>query len=299
MKQFKFQTSDWLMMVAVLIWGVNFPLIKISLRELPPMPFNGIRLLLASAVLVVWLLLTGGNLRVRREHIIKIILLAIAGYTLYQTLFIQGLHFTTASNAAVIFGIAPICMALFSAAFKHEKIRPTAWFGILLGFTGVYITIAGKSGGFSFSLEHLKGDLFILSGVILWSFYTVASRSMLRIYSSLKFTTLTMSIGSLLFFPFTIKELAVLPYGDISFQAWLWMAFSGIMALSVGLIIWFYSVQKVGSSQTAVYGNLPPVLAVISAWLILSEAMPFSLIAGGAVVFLGIFFTLKGREPVK
>lgn len=296
MKANKFQPTDWLMLVVALIWGINFALIKIALREIPPMPFNGIRLLLASSILVIWLLITEGNLAVQREHIFKIILLAVSGYSIYQYIFILGINFTTASNTAVIFGIAPISMALFSWFAKHEEIKPIAWVGILLGFVGVYITIAGKSGGFSFSLKNLKGDFLILAAVLLWAHYTVAAKPLLKIYSPLKFTALTMSIGSLLFFPFSIKELIALPYSAISFKAWFCLGFSGLMALSVSLIIWFYSVRRVGSTQTAVYGNLPTVFAVIFAWLLLSESISFSLIIGGAVILLGIVFTRMGRE---
>lgn len=284
------------MLLVVLIWGVNFSLIKISLREIPPIPFNGMRLLLASAVLVVWLLIKEGNLWVKKEHLLKIVLLSISGYTIYQYLFILGIHLTSASNTGVLFGLAPIAMALISVLLKQETIKPIAWVGILLGFTGVYITVAGKSGGFRFSFETLKGDLLILTAVLIWSHYSVAAKPLLKYYSPLKFTTLTMTIGSILFFPFTIGELKRLPYSAISFEAWFFLVFSGVFALSVGLIIWFFSVRKVGNSQTAIYGNLPPVLAVVFAWLILSESIALSLIIGAAVIFLGIVLTLKGRE---
>jgi drug/metabolite transporter (DMT)-like permease len=74
------------------------------------------------------------------------------------------------------------------------------------------------------------------------------------------------------------------------------MAFSGIGALSIGLIAWFYSVQKIGNSQTAVYSNLPPAVAIIFAWLLLSEPISPSIILGAAIILLGITFTRKGRE---
>ena len=260
------------------------------------MPFNGIRLLMASAVLVVWLLIKEGNLWVKKEHLLKIILLSISGYTIYQYLFILGIHLTSASNTAVLFGLAPIAMALFSVVLNREAVKPIAWIGILLGFVGVYITVAGKAGGYRFSFETLKGDFLILTAVLIWSHYSVSAKPLLKFYSPLKFTTLTMTIGSVLFFPFTIGELKRLPYSAISFEAWFFLVFSGVMALSVSLIIWFYSVRKVGNTQTAIYGNLPPVLAVVFAWLILSESIALSLIAGAAVIFLGIIFTRKGRD---
>jgi drug/metabolite transporter (DMT)-like permease len=298
MKRKPLQLSDWLMLIIALIWGANFSLIKISLREILPMPYNGIRLLLASAVLVIWLLLTEGNLKIQKKHLLKILLLSISGYTVYQYVFITGIYLTTASNTAVIFGAVPILIALFSKFLKYERIKPIAWLGILLGFAGVYIIISGKSGGLSLTSKTLKGDLLILAAVILWAHYSVAAKPLLKFYSPLKFTTLTMTIGSLLFFPFTVKELLVLPYAAISFEAWFWLAFSGVMALSVGLITWFYSVYKVGSSQTGIYANLPPVFAVVFAWLILSEAISLSLLSGASIIFLGIFFTWKGRESV-
>ena len=296
MKRFKLQLSDGLMILAVVIWGLNFSLIKISLKEIPPMPFNGIRLLLTSLVLLLWFLKVEGNFKVEKAHLPKIILLAISGHTIYQYIFISGINLTTASNTAVIFGLAPILISLFSSFSKHEKLNRFGWMGILLGFAGVYLIISGKSGGFTLSSQTLKGDLIILAAVILWAHYSVSAKPLLRIYSPLKFTTLTMTIGALLFFPFSLGQLKSLPFPEISFKAWLCLAYSGIMALSVGLIIWFFSVQRVGNSQTAVYANLPVVFAVIFAWMILSEKIPLSLIIGAAIILGGIFLTHLGRS---
>ena len=65
--------------------------------------------------------------------------------------------------------------------------------------------------------------------------------------------------------------------------------------MALGLIIWFNSVKRVGNSQTAVYSNLQPVLAIIFAHAILGDAVGGGLAAGAAMVILGIFLTRKGR----
>ena len=103
----KISSNDFLMLLVVVIWGLNLSLVKIALREIPPLPYNGIRLLLAAAVLLIWLRLSEKNLRLRRQDVSKIILLSFSGYTLYQYLFITGINLTTASNTAVIFGSTP------------------------------------------------------------------------------------------------------------------------------------------------------------------------------------------------
>ncbi len=286
------------MLLVVLIWGVNYSLVKFSLKEIPPMPFNGLRLPLASLILVIWLLVAEGNLKVKKEHLLKIILLSIVGYTIYQYAFIYGINYTTASNTAVIFASTPILITLLSAFFKHEKIKVVGWIGIILGFVGVYLIISGKTGAFKLSSQTLKGDLFTLLAVFLWALFSVSAAPLLKVYSPLKFTTLTTAIGSLLFFPFTIHGLKTFDFSGISFKAWFCLIFSGVMALAVGLIIWFFSVQRVGNSQTAVYSNLSPVFAVIFAWLILSEALYSTLIIGAVIILTGIFFTRLGRRSL-
>jgi drug/metabolite transporter (DMT)-like permease len=296
MKRLKLTSNDLLMLLVVMIWALNLSLVKIALAEIPPLPYNGIRLLVASAVLLVWLLLTEKNLRLRRQDLPKIALLSFSGYTLYQYLFISGIDLTTASNTAVIFGSAPIMISLLSSFFKQERIKPLGWLGIVLGFIGIYLVISGRVGGFALSRHTWKGDLLLFVAVFLWAHYSVSARPLLKIYSPLKFTTVTMGLGSLMFLPFSLAPLRKLPYAAISPKAWLCMLFSGVVSLSLAMVLWFFSVRRVGNSQTAVYSNLQPVLAIIFAYLLLGERISSSLLLGAAVIFIGIYFTRKGWD---
>jgi len=284
------------MLLVVMIWALNLSLVKIALAEFPPMPYNGIRLLLAAGILLSWQLFTEKNLRLRARDLPKILLLSFSGYALYQYLFITGINLTTASNTAVIFGSAPIMISLLSSFFKHEKIKALGWLGIGLGFLGIYLVISGRAGGFTLSRQTWKGDLLLFAAVFLWAHYSVSARPLLKAYSPLKFTAVTMGLGSLMFFPFTVPQLVRLPYGSISPKAWLCLLYSGGLALSLAMVLWFLSVRKVGNSQTAVYSNLQPVLAVVFAWLLLGETASVALLVGAAVIFIGIYFTRRGRD---
>ena len=296
MKRPKLASNDLLMVLVVTIWAVNLSLVKIALAEIPPLPYNGMRLLLASAALLAWLLASEKNLKLRRRDLPKILLLSFTGYALYQYLFISGIHLTTASNTAVIFGSTPIMISLLSSFFKHERITPLGWLGIALGFAGIYLVVSGRAGGFALSGRTWKGDLILFAAVFLWAHYSVSARPLLKVYSPLKFTAVTMGLGSLMFFPFSVPQLRRLPFAAVSAQAWLCLLFSGLVALSLALVLWFFSVRRVGNSQTAVYSNLQPVLAVVFAWLLLGEKATSSLLLGAAVIFIGIVFTRRGRD---
>ncbi len=292
----KFTFIDVLMLMVTLIWGLNLSVIKISLQEIPPMPFNGIRLILSSLILIIALLLIEKNLYVKKEHLIKIFFLSMIGYTIYQYFFIEGINLTTASNTAVILGTSPIVISILSSYFKHERIKFLGWMGIILGFLGLYIVIRGKTGEMHISYQTWKGDILLFLAVILWSYYSVTSKSLLKVYSPLKFTGITMSIGSILFFPISLKSLKELSFFSVSFTAWAWLFYSGAFALSLSLLIWFISVKKAGNSQTAIYSNLQPVFAVIFAHFILSERITQNLIIGALIIFIGIYFARIGKE---
>lgn len=286
------------MLLVITVWALNLSLIKISLAEIPPLPFNAIRLILASLVLLAALFLVEKNIRIARKDMGKIVLLSISGYTFYQILFILGIHLTSAANTAVIMGASPIMISLLASFFKHERITSLGWLGIFLGFSGVYLVILGRSGGFRFSAQTIKGDAMLFLAVFLWAHYSVSARPLLKVYSPLKFTAVTMSIGTILFLPFSFSSLWKLSVSPISLKAWSFLVFSAIGALSLASIVWFGSVKRVGNSQTAIYSNLQPVLAILFAHVLLNDAITGGLLAGTMLILLGIFLTRRGRKSM-
>ncbi len=78
-------------------------------------------------------------------------------------------------------------------------------------------------------------------------------------------------------------------------RAWGAILYSGIGALVIAYIFWFYGVRKLGPTRTALYGNLQPLIALLVAWLTLGE-MPTSWQGLGAATIVG--GVLLTRVPV-
>ena len=77
----KFGKTDVLMLLAILFWAVNFSFLKIVFREMEPLAFNGLRMLLASLLLVLFCLFSGESLRVDRKDFWKLVGLGVIGNT--------------------------------------------------------------------------------------------------------------------------------------------------------------------------------------------------------------------------
>ncbi|RLE08541.1 MAG: hypothetical protein DRJ06_04415 [Candidatus Aminicenantes bacterium] len=294
-----FGWTDLGMLLAITLWALNFSVIKIALREFTPLGFNGVRLIFASGILFLFILLKKEKVGLSRQDWLRFLFLGLVGNTFYQLCFIHGLNWTTASNSALIIAMSPAIIALVSTAFRHERLSWLAWGGIIISFIGLYLVITQQAGGFEWSLANLKGDLLILTGNFLWAIYTVSSNNFLKKYSPLKFTTWTMIIGAVFFLPFAWADLRSLPKAQISFTAWGGLIYSGLFALAVCYVLWYSSVKKVGNSRTAIYDNLVPLFTIVFAGLILGERLTWQQALGAVVILSGVIMTRLGKVEAK
>jgi drug/metabolite transporter (DMT)-like permease len=291
-----FGASDALMLLAVVMWGINFSLIKIAMRELTAGGFNGLRLLLTAVIFLVLLVISGQGFRLQRNDVWKLLAIGVAGNTVYQLFFIRGMSLTSASNSSLILSMSPIFVALMSSALGIERIHWSAWMGILISFCGLYWIVAGQNGGLHFSAESFKGDLYIFFGTILWASYTVFSKPFLERLSPLKFSAITVLFGAVFYIPFTAKDILAIPWAAISLKAWVFLVLSSLFGFVFGYLIWYYSVKKVGNAKTAVYNNLTPIFTAVFAVALLGDRIHPVQIGGAAIIFMGVFLAREGYQ---
>jgi len=289
-----FGFTDLFMLLITLIWAINFIFIKIALDEFSPLAFNGIRMAFASIILVLVLIITKQGFGVPKKDIGKLVVLGIIGNTVYQLVFIHGINLTTASNTSIIMAMTPASVALLSSFFKHENIHWAAWLGIALSFVGFYLVISKQPGTFVFSWENLKGDMMIFCGNLVWAVYTVFSKPLLGRITPLKWTSLTMAVGTVLYLPFCVPAFSRQDFGQISFKAWAMLAFSGIFALAVSYVVWYTSVKRVGNSKTVIYGNVVPIFTVIFAAIFIAERIGLWQAVGALIILVGVYLTRSG-----
>ncbi len=277
---------DAAMLAMVVVWGVNFPIVKITLREMSPMVFNALRFSGATALL--WVVGSrGGDLPVPRAAWPGIIALGLLGNAVYQIAFIQGLVRTTADNSSLIFTMVPLFVAGLSVALRIDRVSPRTWVGIVLAFVGLFLLVSNPTGP-HLSRATLAGDGLILLATLCWAAYTVFSRPFLRTMSPLQFTTLTMTVGTPVLILASLPELVRQPWEMVSRASWGAVVFSTLFPLSIGYIIWYASVQEIGGPRTAVYNNLVPMVTVVASWVLLGETLGLLQAAGAAIVLAGV-----------
>lgn len=286
--------TDLLMLMTVLLWAVNLSVIKIGLRELSPHGFNAVRLTIASLVYLGLFALGRRRFALAKGDGWKAVGLGILGITAYQLFFIQAISQTSASTASVIMATSPIFIALLSTVLGQERIPWAGWLGITVSLAGFFFVVAGENGGFAFTWRGMRGATLIVMANICWAAYTVFSKPVLERNSPFGLAALGTAAGTFLYLPFTVREVAAIEWRKISWSSWGAIFYSGLVAIVLCFVIWYYSLQKVGSSKTGIYGNLTPIFAVVFAGIFLGEHFSAAEAAGSAVVLAGVYLTRSG-----
>jgi drug/metabolite transporter (DMT)-like permease len=282
------------MILTTLVWGINLSLIKISLRELRPHAFNGVRLTVSAVLYGLVLLASRRKAPALGRDAWKIIGLAVLGVTLYQWLFIQGIEHTGASTTSLILAMSPVFIAFLSTILGYERIHWAAWMGIAVSMAGFYAVITGPALSFRLSAAALRGDLLLIAANICWALYTVLSKGLLERIAPLRLAALTAIPGTLLYLPLAARDMAAQRYANVSWAAWGGLLYSAALAIFAGYIVWYSSLKRVGNAKTAIYTTLNPVFAVLFAALFLSERITPIQGVGAAVILAGVYLTRSG-----
>jgi drug/metabolite transporter (DMT)-like permease len=285
---------DAALVATILVWAVNFSVVKMALRHFTPMAFTSIRLVGASICFLTLARLSPGPSLLPGDRK-RLVLLALVGHTFYQVLFIQGIHATTASNSAILLGLTPVFVALLSLHFSSDAPRAGAFLGIGISILGVYLVLHDSSRvGGSF-----LGDALTLGATFCWSLHTVLSQPVVARYGPLKTSAYAISIGSLAFLPLGLPELYRMTPASIPASAWWALGYSIVFSLVAAYCLWYFAIGRIGPTQTAIYSNLTPVAALVVAYLALGEPVGRLQLVGTVVIFLGIYVVRKqaGGRP--
>ncbi len=293
----RFSSLDLVLVAMSIIWGINFTAVKGALSDFTPLAFNTVRFSLASLFLLSMLWLRERKIGIPRKHLGRFVLLALIGNTAYQLFFINGIALTSATNAALLLATTPIFIVLFGALLKTERITSRIVQGVILSFVGVLMIILGTGRVPTLSDQSIIGDLLIVGNPICWSIYTVLSKPMLKEYSPLKLTAVTMVIGAIPLVLVGIPSAVAQDWSVVSSTGWLGLVFSAIVAVGIAYVLWYTGVSHIGSARTALYENLVTVFAVASAWILLSESMTIIQIAGSILVFISLYLVTRQSKP--
>src|SRR5512147_1500999 len=152
--------------VLTLVWGCNWPVLKIGVSEFEPLTFRSITLPFAALGLLAVARLSGDAIRVPRALWPKVAALAFFNITGWNGLVLFGLAQLPAGRSAIIAYTMPVWSVLFSLVLLDEPLSKRKVAGMALGMIGMAILLGDD-------IRHLQrtpvAALLILGAAISWA----------------------------------------------------------------------------------------------------------------------------------
>lgn len=290
-------TTDLGLLLIVLIWGVNFSVLKVLLREFEPLALNALRFPMAAVALWILVRRLDGSSKPDPEDLRRIITLGLLGNVAYQLCFIFGVDSTFAGNASLLLATTPVWTLFLSSVAGHE--RPGGWaiIGVAGTLIGIFMVITGSRDAGTLASPTTRGDLLILIASMLWAMYTVGGRKPVTRYGALRVTAWTLWVATPIIFLMGLPSLMKTDLRTITPEAWIGITYAGLLGIGLAYLLWYRAVERIGNNRTAVYSNLVPVAALITAWIWLGEVPTTLQLIGAAVILVGLTLARLAHSP--
>ncbi|MEQ4619292.1 MAG: DMT family transporter [Corticimicrobacter sp.] len=286
------------------LWGASWPWGRVVAQSMPPVAAACLRFLLASAVLLVWLSLSGrlGAVRLLTpRQWLGLGCASVVGVLAYSIFFLLALREVPAGRAAMIVALNPVLTLLFAVLLFREPVNWKMALGVAMAVSGALYALSGGTLTALLPGQAGMGELLLLGCAGCWVGYTLIGRMMLASLDSLTTTTVTAVLGAI--FLLAASMMIEGPSAWSTLVRAPWQAWFSVIALALGATAlayaWYlHGVKTLGAGAAAAYMALVPLFGVLCSSLWLDEPLTLSLLGGGVLAISGMAVMNWGRQTL-
>jgi drug/metabolite transporter (DMT)-like permease len=280
-----------LLVALTITWGVNWPMMKLALAEVPPWTFRSLCLMIGGGALLVVAHASRGGLTVPAHRVPALCLVSLFNITGWHLFSAYALLYTGSGRAAIIGYTMPLWAFLPSLWVFHTRPTSRQMAALLLGLAALTLLLLKDFGTLGAAPT---GALLMLGASLCWAIGTVLVKKFS--WDPLTITALTgwqQLIGGV---PIVIGWWLLEPVPDLTALS-LPAAFGLAYAVFVAMIFCqtaFFKLLSLLPAHVAAISVLPvPVVGVVSSAIILDEPVGLAEIAALTLVVGGLFLLIR------
>lgn len=258
-----------LVLVLTLVWGTNWPLFPIAVREVSVWTFRAVSVVAAGLLLLAWSRAQGHDLRIPRRHWPTVVAAALIYLGVWNIASTYAAVLIPSGQAALLGFTMPLWAALGARLFFGQRLDARSLTALALGGLGVVLLVA--RGWSAYAAAPAGFALGLLAGIG-WAGGTLLLKRMPVPVSGPVLTGWQLLCVGI---PFSIVAL-VRGGGEWFMPSWTTVgviAYITVIPMAVGNAAWFTIVGRVPSHVAALSTVLVPVVAMISGALVRGEPL--------------------------
>ncbi len=276
--------------LANVLGGVSYPAQKAALAGLPPATVT----LLRNVVALVALLFCVRLRRVAavpwtRAELGRVVLLGSLAFALPMWLGIVGVERASASNASILILLEPVTIVAIAWLVLGERIGALKLTSLVLGLFGALaIVLEGGSLGDLMAGEHFTGNALLALHGVLWGCYTPLAKPLSERHDPFDLCLRATAVGVLALLPAALAEAGSLAAGPELAPAVAWTVALGLCVSFGGTLLWLVALRSLPATNVAGFVFLQPLAGVLVGVGLLGERLSSAVLAGGALIVLGV-----------
>lgn len=256
-----------LLLLLGLSWGLNWPLIRIALDELPPWTFRAAGFAGGTAIVFGILWATGTSPVVPRRHWGRLALIGILTVVAYNLLSAFAQLTVTTSRSVVLSYTMPIWAVLLSRLVLGEPIDGRRMLGLALGVAGL-ATLGWpmvRDGQLSW------GVLYAVASGICWAGGSVVLKRWPIDASPFVITAWQIALGAVVTLVGALLIDGVPARLPQRPGTWIGLAYNALVGQALATTLWFTILRRMPAGIASIGSLLVPAIAVLGATLLLGE----------------------------
>ena len=289
-------TRQWVVLALLtVVWGINWPIMKLGVTGFPPLTFRFICLLIGTPVLGLALLAMKVPFRIPRIYWRELLVLSIFNMFIWHALIILAVQYLSSGRSAILGYTMPIFSAVIGAVVFQAQMSKRAWAGVAAAALGVVLLLWHELANLS---GRPVGVLLALVAASTWAFGTQLLRR-----TQIPLPTLTLSFWMTAMTTVVIGALALLFEAD-RWQApttthWLSILYNALLVFGFAHSAWFYLARGLPPVASTLSVMMIPILGVFSGAWALNEHLHWQDWAAMGLMVLSIASVLWPAKPAK
>ena len=275
-------TRGYLLVVAMSIfWGLNWPIMKIALLEIPPWTFRTLTIGCGAVGIFILAKAGGQKLSIPKNEFLPLLVVSMLNVTGWHLGSAYGISHMQAGRASIVGFTMPLWATIASSLVLGEKVTVQKILALLLGLTGLFILLQPQLVSVG---DKPIGVFFMLAAAISWGTGTVLLKYFKWTMPTVLLTGWQLAIGSLPVIAGKILIEPSLAISQLSLKAVLALIYVIAFPMLFCHWAWFSVVGIFPASVAAISTLTIPVIGVLSSALVLGES--FGVREGAALVLV-------------
>jgi drug/metabolite transporter (DMT)-like permease len=279
-----------LMVLCTIFWAGAFIAAKLSAPFIPPFTLTFLRFSVAVIILYIIIKVRKDKLyKLSKKDIPVFLTTGLVGMFGYHVLFFIAIKHTTAINSSIIGASNPIITTLLGIIFLKDRLNYKRILGIILSFTGVFLTLTNADINILRSFSFNTGDLVMLLAVLMWASYGVYSKYVMPRYSPMILTFYSFLFCTIILVPFVLYERPWTFITSVPYYSYLASLYMSIFPSVIGYLVQQMAIKQIGPSKTSIFINLVPLFSILLSVTILKEVLNPIKLATALLIVAGVY----------